>query len=214
MNKDRSNIILLSGLSIFLIVITWTVMGWPFGFKELLFWIFIFVSFLEVVVLIVGNEVIKRKFKKKKKKDNKRLQKLNNIYLIGGVIFSSLFIVALSGIVWMVKEINQYQEVYPNGTMTYKLDGYDKELIVPSYSIIDGEYWDELIVFRSPKSVEDIEKELNNIFNSESFSKHETKDGIVYYNKEEDYTIMGYEIYDNLFMNSFNLQYCDGFCGE
>lgn len=214
MNKDRSNIILLVGLSIFLIVITWTVMGWPLGMKELLFWIFIFVAFLEVVILIVGNEIIKRRLKKKKRKDTKRLQKLNNIYLIGGVIFSSLFIIAISGIIWMIKEINQYQSIYPEGTMAYKLEEYDKELIVPSYSVIDGEYWDELIVFKSPKEVSKIEEELSDIFNSVPFDKYETEDGVVYYNTEENYTIMGYEVYDNLFMNSFNLRYCDGFCGE
>lgn len=212
MNKDQSKVIIITGLSIFLIVITWTAMGWPLDFTDLLFWIFVFVAFLEVVLIIFANELIKRKLKKKKKKDSKRLQTLNNIYLIIGVIFSSLLIFAISGIVWGVNELNQYKEIYPAGTMTYKLEDYDKELIVPSYSVIDGEYWDELIVFRSPKSADKLEEELAEIFNSVPFDQYETEDGMVYYNSKEDYTIISYEVHENLFMNSFNLVYCDGYC--
>ena len=96
--------------------------------------------------------------------------------------------------------------------MTFKLKDYDKELIIPSYSIISGEYWDELIVFKSPKKVSQLEREINDILNSEKFSVYETEDGNVYYNEEDDYTIVGYEVNKHLFMNTFNLVYCDGLC--
>ena len=79
MTKDKSKIIISTGIIIFLIIITWTAMGWPLGFSNEYFWIFIFISFIEAVLVIVINEILKTKLKKKKKKDNKRIQKINNI---------------------------------------------------------------------------------------------------------------------------------------
>ena len=212
MTKDKSKIIISTGVIIFLIIITWTAMGWPLGFSNEHFWIFIFISFIEAVLVIVINEILKTKLKKKKKKDNKRIQKINNILLI--IVFSlgALLILAISGAIWMFDSINQYSKIYPSGTMTYKLNNSDTELIIPSYSIITGEYWDELIVFRSPKEVSQLEEELSNILNSEPFTVYETDNGYVYYNETGNYTITGYEINKHLFMNTFNLVYCDGLC--
>lgn len=210
-SKDSSKIIISVGIIVFLVLITWTAMGWPLGFSNEYFWIFIFVSFIEAVIVIIVNEIIKGRLKKKKK-DNKKLQKINNILLIIVFILGALIILAISGSIYMFKEINQYSKSYPEGVMTYKLKDYDKELIIPSYSIISGEYWDELIVFKSPKKVSQLEREINDILNSEKFSVYETEDGNVYYNEEDDYTIVGYEVNKHLFMNTFNLVYCDGLC--
>lgn len=210
-SKDSSKIIISVGIIVFLVLITWTAMGWPLGFSNEYFWIFIFVSFIEAVIVIIVNEIIKGRLKKKKK-DNKKLQKINNILLIIVFILGALIILAISGSIYMFKEINQYSKSYPEGVMTYKLKDYDKELIIPSYSIILGEYWDELIVFKSPKNVSQLEREINDILNSEKFSVYETEDGNVYYNEEDDYTIVGYEVNKHLFMNTFNLVYCDGLC--
>ena len=41
MDKDNSKIIISCGITIFLILITWTVMGWPLGLYNIKFWIFI-----------------------------------------------------------------------------------------------------------------------------------------------------------------------------
>ena len=210
-SKDSSKIIISVGIIVFLVLITWTAMGWPLGFSNEYFWIFIFVSFIEAVIVIIVNEIIKGRLKKKKK-DNKKLQKINNILLIIVFILGALIILAISWSIYMFKEINQYSKSYPEGVMTYKLKDYDKELIIPSYSIISGEYWDELIVFKSPKKVSQLEREINDILNSEKFSVYETEDGNVYYNEEDDYTIVGYEVNKHLFMNTFNLVYCDGLC--
>ena len=210
-SKDSSKIIISVGIIVFLVLITWTAMGWPLGFSNEYFWIFIFVSFIEAVIVIIVNEIIKGRLKKKKK-DNKKLQKINNILLIIVFILGALIILAISWSIYMFKEINQYSKSYPEGVMTYKLKDYDKELIIPSYSIISGEYWDELIVFKSPKNVSQLEREINDILNSEKFSVYETEDGNVYYNDEDDYTIVGYEVNKHLFMNTFNLVYCDGLC--
>ena len=211
MNKDNSKIIISSGIIIFLILITWTVMGWPLNITDITFWIFIFVSFFEAILVVVVNEILKSKLKKEKK-DNKKIQKINNVLLITIFILGSLIILSLSGIIWMFDQINQYSKIYPDGTMTYELEDYDKELIIPSYSIIEGEYWDELIVFKSPKDADQLENELSTILNSSPFIKYETENGNVYYNRDEDYTITSYEVHKNLFMNSFNLVYCDGLC--
>ena len=78
MNKDNSKIIISSGIIIFLILITWTVMGWPLNITDITFWIFIFVSFFEAILVVVVNEILKSKLKKKKK-DNKKIQKINNV---------------------------------------------------------------------------------------------------------------------------------------
>lgn len=67
MNKDNSKIIISSGIIIFLILITWTVMGWPLNITDITFWIFIFVSFFEAILVVVVNEILKSKLKKKKR---------------------------------------------------------------------------------------------------------------------------------------------------
>ena len=125
MNKDNSKIIISSGIIIFLILITWTVMGWPLNITDITFWIFIFVSFFEAILVVVVNEILKSKLKKKKK-DNKKIQKINNVLLITIFILGSLIILSLSGIIWMFDQINQYSKIYPDGTMTYELEDYDK----------------------------------------------------------------------------------------
>ncbi len=189
-------------------------MQWPIAITELEFWIFIFISFLEVVLVIIGSEIIKRKFKKRKKKDAKKLQKMTNITLIVSVVMLTLFSLVISGIVLIFHEINRYSEVYPMGTMTYKLEDYEKELIIPSYSVVDGEYWDELVVFGSPKSYNQLEEELEEIFNTVPFEKIETDNGVFYYNQESDYTVTNYEIHNGLYMRTFNISYCDGYCAN
>lgn len=214
MNKDQSKIIIATGICLFLIIMTWTIMQWPIAITELEFWIFIFISFLEVVLVIIGSEIIKRKFKKRKKKDAKKLQKMTNITLIVSVVMLTLFSLAISGIVLIFHEINRYSEVYPMETMTYKLEDYEKELIIPSYSVVDGEYWDELVVFGSPKSYNQLEEELAEIFNTVPFEKIETDNGVFYYNQESDYTVTNYEIHNGLYMRTFNISYCDGYCAN
>ena len=106
-SKDSSKIIISVGIIVFLVLITWTAMGWPLGFSNEYFWIFIFVSFIEAVIVIIVNEIIKGRLKKKKK-DNKKLQKINNILLIIVFILGALIILAISGSIYMFKEINQY----------------------------------------------------------------------------------------------------------
>ena len=96
--------------------------------------------------------------------------------------------------------------------MTYTKADYDKDIVIPSYSVFDNEYWDEVIVFYSPKDAIQLKKELDDIFNSSEFVKYETDSGDVYYNQESDYTIVDYQVNEKLFMNSFNLVYCDGLC--
>ena len=213
MKEDRSKLIISIGIIICLVIITWTAFSWPLGFSNEYFWIFIIVSFIEAVVVIIINEILKTKLKKKKrKKDTKRFYKTNNILLIIIISLSALLILAISGAIWMFNEINQYSKIYPSGTMTYTLDSYDADLIIPSYSIIAGEYWDELIVFRSPKDDEQLKIELDEIFASDTFIPYETDNGVVYYNEADDYTIVDYEVNEHLFMNTFNLTYCDGLC--
>ena len=213
MKEDRSKLIISIGIIICLIIITWTAMEWPLGFSNEYFWIFIVISFTEAVIVIAINEILKSKLKKKKKKkDNKHFQKINNILLIVIISLASLLILAVSGAIWIFKEINQYSKIYPNGTMTYALESYDSELIIPSYSIIAGEYWDELIVFRSPKDADQLKKELDDILNSDTFTPYETDNGTVYYNETDNYTITDYEVNEHLFMNTFNITYCDGLC--
>lgn len=213
MNEDKSKLIISIGIILCLIIITWTAMKWPVGFGNEYFWIFIIITFVETVVIIVLNELLNNKLKKKKKKkDNKKIQKINNILLIVIITLVSLLILAISGAIWMFNEINQYSKIYPSGTMTYALNSYDSELIVPSYSIIAGEYWDELIVFRSPKDASQLKKELDDILTSDIFTPYETDNKIVYYNEKDDYTITDYEINEHLFMNTFNITYCDGLC--
>lgn len=208
LNSDRSKLIISTGVIIFLIIITWTIMGWPLDVSNIYFWLFILIGLLEAIIVIVINEYL---YKKKKRRDNKKLQKINNILLIIIFVLGGLIILCSSGAIWYFSKLNQYND-YPNGTMSYTLEDYNKELLVPSYSIIVGEYWDELIVFRTPKSTEQITEELNSIFTSDPFIRYETNDGYVYYNSADDYTITNYEVYDKLFMNTFNLVYCDGLC--
>ena len=212
MKEDKSKLIISIGIIVCLIIITWTAMGWPLGISNEYFWIFIIISFAEAVVVIVINEILKAKLKKKKKKGNKHFQKVNNILLIVIISLASLLMLTASGTIWMFSEFNQYSKIYPSGTMTYSLNSYDTELIIPSYSIIAGEYWDELIIFRSPKNVEQLKEELDNIFNSELFTPYKTDDKTVYYNETDNYTITDYEVNKHLFMNTFNLTYCDGLC--
>lgn len=210
MAKNKSRFIICAGIIIFLIIITWTAMNWPLDLGSIKFWIFILIAFLEAIIVVLVSEILNGKIKKKK--TNKKIQKINDILLIIVFVLGALIILFISGAIWMFKEINQYSSMYPGGTMTYKLEDFDKELVIPSYSIIAGEYWDELIVFRSPKKVSQLEEEINEILNSEIFTIYKTNEGNVYYNEEEDYTITGYEINKHLFMNTFNLIYCDGLC--
>lgn len=213
MKEDQSKLIISIGIIISLIIITWTAMKWPLDFSNEYFWIFIVIAFIEAVIVIVVNEILKSKFKKKKKKkDNKKFQKANNILLIIIISLSSLLMLSVSGAIWMFSEINQYSKIYPSGTMTYSLDSYESELIIPSYSIIAGEYWDELIIFRSPKDADQLKRELDEIFASDVFTLYETDNGAVYYNETDDYTIVDYEVNEHLFMNTFNITYCDGLC--
>ena len=130
MKEDQSKLIISIGIIISLIIITWTAMKWPLGFSNEYFWIFIVIAFIEAVIVIVVNEILKSKFKKKKKKkDNKKFQKANNILLIIIISLSSLLMLSVSGAIWVFSEINQYSKIYPSGTMTYSLDSYESELI-------------------------------------------------------------------------------------
>lgn len=211
MIQDKSRKIFITGIIICLVLITWTIMSWPLGLYDLKFWIFIFIALFEAILVVVINELLKTK-QKKKKRDNKKLQKQFNTLLIVAFVVGILLIISLSSIIWILTSLNNISKAYPEGTMTYELEEYDKELIIPSYSVIEGEYWDELVVFRSPKSTDQLESELSTILNSSPFIKYETENGNVYYNRDEDYTITSYEVHKNLFMNSFNLVYCDGLC--
>ena len=123
-----------------------------------------------------------------------------------------LFLIALNILIWGYTSLDNLQDIYPEGTSIYELEDYDKELIIPSYSVINGEYWDELIIFNSPKSTSQLESELRSILNSEPFERITTDNGVVYYNLDFDYTITGYDVNRGLFINSFNLVYCDGLC--
>ena len=70
----------------------------------------------------------------------------------------------------------------------------------------------ELNVFKYINNINKIKKKINDIKKKKKFSVYETEDGNVYYNEEDDYTIVGYEVNKHLFMNTFNLVYCDGLC--
>lgn len=207
--KTTSKLIVCIDIIVFLILFTWTIMGWPHDLGKSIFWLFIVIALFEgVIVAILGNVI---KFKKKKDNKGLQLKKYNiSLIVIGVVLF--LLACSLSFLFWVFAKTEQYANYYPEGTMTYTKVDYDKDIVIPSYSIFDNEYWDEVIVFYSPKDANQLKKELDDIFNSSEFVKYETDSGDVYYNQESDYTIVDYQVNEKLFMNSFNLVYCDGLC--
>ncbi len=212
MNNNQSRKTIIIGIIISLILITWSIFSWPIDLYSIKFWIFVFVALFESIVGIVINELLQKRKKKKKRKDNKKLLKQYNVAVLVACIVSVLLIVSIIAIIWIFSVFGRVSNIYPEGTITYEMSGYEKSLIVPSYSLIDGEYWGEVVVFRSPKSYNQLKAELADILNSAPFEVYETEDGDVYYNTEEDYTIIEYNVNRNLFINSFNLVYCDGLC--
>ena len=83
--KTTSKLIVCIDIIVFLILFTWTIMGWPHDLGKSIFWLFIVIALFEgVTVAILGNVI-----KFKKKKDNKGLQLKKYIYITIYCLFTS-----------------------------------------------------------------------------------------------------------------------------
>ena len=123
--------------------------------------------------------------------------------------------ISINYIIDIKNEIKNSKEIWSKetDTITIKYNNKDRILYIPSYSSLNGIAWNELVRFKSPKNAENLEKEINEILNNvEYYEKIEVNDDLYYYNEEYDYTIIGYDIKENLVTSVFNYVICDGYC--
>ncbi|MFR5857298.1 MAG: hypothetical protein ACLUFU_05770 [Bacilli bacterium] len=203
------------GIIILLIVITAAIMNYPIDLRSLEFWLFIMIIFFETIVIILISYKGHKK-KKKKKIDKKYLEKANQNKLIIIFCISIILVIVLSITKNILVNIYEAKNIYPEKTESYNYEVLEdlKVLYIPSHSVYIGTYWHELIKFNSPKNSNQLKKEIENILNSDKFSKIETEDGTYYYNSEYDYTIIGYDVIEGLVINTFNYVLCDGYCTD
>lgn len=203
---------LLICIDIAIIFLTYFLINILLNFKQLSFWLFIFIAFFEVVISIL---LFSKFGKLKKKNEKKRLIRINKILLILSTFLFIIFLISINYIIDIKNEIKNSKEIWSKetDTITIKYNNKDRILYIPSYSSLNGIAWNELVRFKSPKNAENLEKEINEILNNvEYYEKIEVNDDLYYYNEEYDYTIIGYDIKENLVTSVFNYVICDGYC--
>lgn len=203
---------LLICIDIAIIFLTYFLINILLNFKHLSFWLFIFIAFFEVVISIL---LFSKFGKLKKKNEKKRLIRINKILLILSTFLFIIFLISINYIIDIKNEIKNSKEIWSKetDTITIKYNNKDRILYIPSYSSLNGIAWNELVRFKSPKNAENLEKEINEILNNiEYYEKIEVNDDLYYYNEEYDYTIIGYDIKENLVTSVFNYVICDGYC--
>lgn len=203
---------LLICIDIAIIFLTYFLINILLNFKQLSFWLFIFIAFFEVVTSIL---LFSKFGKLKKKNEKKRLIRINKILLILSTFLFIIFLISINYIIDIKNEIKNSKEIWSKetDTITIKYNNKDRILYIPSYSSLNGIAWNELVRFKSPKNAENLEKEINEILNNvEYYEKIEVNDDLYYYNEEYDYTIIGYDIKENLVTSVFNYVICDGYC--
>lgn len=203
---------LLICIDIAIIFLTYFLINILLNFKQLSFWLFIFIAFFEVVISIL---LFSKFGKLKKKNEKKRLIRINKILLILSTFLFIIFLISINYIIDIKNEIKNSKEIWSKetDTITIKYNNKDRILYIPSYSSLNGIAWNELVRFKSSKNAENLEKEINEILNNvEYYEKIEVNDDLYYYNEEYDYTIIGYDIKENLVTSVFNYVICDGYC--
>ena len=203
---------LLICIDIAIIFLTYFLINILLNFKQLSFWLFIFIAFFEVVISIL---LFSKFGKLKKKNEKKRLIRINKILLILSTFLFIIFLISINYIIDIKNEIKNSKEIWSKetDTITIKYNNKDRILYIPSYSSLNGIAWNELVRFKSTKNAENLEKEINEILNNvEYYEKIEVNDDLYYYNEEYDYTIIGYDIKENLVTSVFNYVICDGYC--
>lgn len=141
-----------------------------------------------------------------------------NIYLI--VLISSLVInLTLMCIIYNgSKKINEIRNLeYSNyyikdNIVYYHLKDNNKGIPIPQFSTFYGKFGMTSLIFYTPKDIDILKKELEEIFNSDLYEKIYSKNGnVYYYNRNDDYTITKYEIEKKQFINYFALDYHNGY---
>lgn len=211
--KKKKTPVMEIGIILLLIVITAAIMNYPIDLRSLEFWLFIMIAFFEAIIIVLISYKEHKK-KKKKKIDKKYLEKANQTKLIIIFCISIILVIVLSITKNILLNIYEAKNIYPESTEEYTYDILEEEkvLYIPSHSVYIGTYWHELIKFNSPKNVNQLKREIEDILNSDKFIKIETEDGNYYYNEEYDYTITGYDVIEGLVINTFNYVLCDGYC--
>ena len=189
---------LLICLDITIIFLTYFLMNISLNFKQLSFWLFIFIAFFEVIVSIL---IFKKIGKLKRKNEKKRLVKENNILIIISTFLFIIFLLSVNYIIDIKTEIKNSKEIWTEEVTNITIKYNDKDIIlyVPSFSSLNGIVWNELVRFKNPKDAQRLKEEINNILNNkEYYEKIEVDNGVYYYNEDYDYTIKGYDIKEEL----------------
>lgn len=205
---------LLICLDITIIFLTYFLMNISLNFKQLSFWLFIFIAFFEVIVSIL---IFKKIGKLKRKNEKKRLVKENNILIIISTFLFIIFLLSVNYIIDIKTEIKNSKEIWTEEVTNITIKYNDKDIIlyVPSFSSLNGIVWNELVRFKNPKDAQRLKEEINNILNNEEYyEKIEVDNGVYYYNEDYDYTIKGYDIKEELVVSAFNYVICDGYCNN
>ena len=185
---------LLICLDITIIFLTYFLMNISLNFKQLSFWLFIFIAFFEVIVSIL---IFKKIGKLKRKNEKKRLVKENNILIIISTFLFIIFLLSVNYIIDIKTEIKNSKEIWTEEVTNITIKYNDKDIIlyVPSFSSLNGIVWNELVRFKNPKDAQNLKEEINNILNNEEYyEKIEVDNNVYYYNEDYDYTIKGYDI--------------------